>query len=142
MTDRKGASFGAGSDAGSGTCSARIRPATDAPAEARRLLTGWLDGHDRTADAVLAVSEVVTNAVRYGHGSEPLTLRLAVMDAGFRVEVDQPTVRTVEAPDGFPGPEQGRGRGLAVVEALADRWGVTYGSPSDSSGMTVWFEMR
>src|SRR5438067_1740595 len=40
---------------------------------------------DRVADAELAVSELVTNAVL--HGREPLTLRFVVTPEGVRVQV-------------------------------------------------------
>jgi anti-sigma regulatory factor (Ser/Thr protein kinase) len=103
----------------------------------------WLEDHARVDDAVLAVSEVVTNVIRYGgtDGDRSPTIRLTGTDTGFRVEVDQPALHTVEAPAGFPGPDQTRGRGLAVVESLADRWGVTYGTAPETL-TTVWFEMR
>jgi anti-sigma regulatory factor (Ser/Thr protein kinase) len=102
----------------------------------------WLGDNVRADDAALALSEVVTNAVVHG-GSDlpPLTVRFSHADNGFfRVEVDQSTVRTVGAHEGLPGPDRGRGRGLAVVDALAERWGVTYGTAS-ATGTTVWFEM-
>jgi serine/threonine-protein kinase RsbW len=112
-----------------------------APGEARQLIRSWLGDHARATDAVLAVSEVVTNAVRHGTLDDTgLLLRLRETGGGFRVEVDQARAATVEAPEGFPGPERPIGRGLAVVEALSDSWGVTYGSEPEPT-MTVWFEM-
>lgn len=128
---------------GLATHEARLPGHRSAPGAARRLVRTWLGDHPRVDDAVLAVSEVVTNAVRFGGADSgpSLTIRLIGTDAGFRVEVDQPTLNTVEVPAGFPGPDQTRGRGLAVVERLADRWGVTYGSDPETS-TTVWFEMR
>lgn len=119
---------------------ARIPGDRSAPGAARHAVRSWLDGHARTDDATLAVSEVVTNAVRHGLGDAPLTVRLVSNGDGIRIEVDQPTVQTVEAPSGFPGPDRAGGRGLAVVEALAERWGVTYGT-STVPHTTVWFEM-
>jgi anti-sigma regulatory factor (Ser/Thr protein kinase) len=123
---------------------ARLPSHRTAPGAARRLVRSWLGDHPRAEDAVLAVSEVVTNAVRYGgsDGAGPsLTIRLSSVARGLRVEVDQPSLQTIEAPAGFPGPERTRGRGLAVVEALADRWGVTYGT-APRVVTTVWFELR
>jgi anti-sigma regulatory factor (Ser/Thr protein kinase) len=112
-----------------------------APGEARRFIRSWLGDHTRATDAALAVSEVVTNAVRHGAADDTgLRLRLRETGGGFRVELDQPSAGTVEAPAGFPGPDRPMGRGLAVVEALSDRWGVTYGS-GPMNTMTVWFEM-
>jgi anti-sigma regulatory factor (Ser/Thr protein kinase) len=125
------------------THEARLPGHRSAPGAARRFVGSWLEDHPRVDDAMLAVSEVVTNAVRYGggDGGPSLTLRLVVSGAGIRVEVDQPSMQTVEAPTGFPGPDQTRGRGLALVETLADRWGVTYGT-APTTLTTVWFEMR
>jgi anti-sigma regulatory factor (Ser/Thr protein kinase) len=79
------------------------------------------------------VSELATNSVR--HAASPFTLsvdrnhdrvRVAVSDDGERL----PTLRT-------PEPREHSGRGLQIVRALADEWGVTenVGRP----GKTVWF---
>ncbi|MEX2323076.1 MAG: ATP-binding protein [Acidimicrobiia bacterium] len=126
---------------GSTTRVARVVADKSAPGAARRLVRSWLGDHARADDAALALSEVVTNAVLHG-GSDlpPLRVHFRQADNGFRVEVDQTTVRTVEARTGFPRPDHGRGRGLAVVEALAERWGVTNGT-APAAGTTVWFEM-
>ena len=37
-----------------------------------------------------------------------------------------------------PRPEEATGRGLCIVEVLADSWGVT---THDGSGKTVWFSL-
>jgi serine/threonine-protein kinase RsbW len=112
-----------------------------APGEARHLIRSWLGDHARAADASLAVSEVVTNAVRHGTLDDTgLLLRMRGEGDRFRVELVQPGAGTVEAPAGFPGPHLPTGRGLAVIEALSDSWGVTYGSGPEPT-MTVWFEM-
>ena len=95
-----------------------------------RALRGELG--DRYQDAVLLVSELVTNAVRHGQGS---TLRLtARVDAGsLRVEV-------VDAGSGFEPPHRRPdaaspgGRGLEIVASLADHWGVYEGNSTH-----VWF---
>lgn len=119
----------------------RVPTGLSAPGEARRLIQRWLHGHPRADDATLAVSETVTNAVRHGDmPSDPITVRLSETGDGFRVEVTQSTFEAVEPPAGFPGPDRRAGRGLAVVESLADRWGVIHGTPPTMS-TTVWFEM-
>jgi anti-sigma regulatory factor (Ser/Thr protein kinase) len=84
--------------------------------------------------AMLLLTELVTNAVRYGAG--PVGLRLTDDATRFRVDV---------ADHGPGGPVLGtdadllaeRGRGLQLVDALARAWGVTRGE----DGKQVWFEL-
>lgn len=92
--------------------------------------------------AVLLVSELVTNSMRYTAG--PIGVRLALPRSdggspaarpGLLVEVsdpvpDPPTERTA-------GPDDEGGRGLQLVACSARRWGTRYGK----SGKTVWFEL-
>lgn len=80
----------------------------------------------------LIVSELVTNAVRYG--LEPIRLTLFATDREIRVEVADgnaqiPHIRLQIGTQPSPG-----GRGLRIVELLAERWGT---QPSQS-GKTVW----
>jgi serine phosphatase RsbU (regulator of sigma subunit) len=85
-------------------------------------------------DAVLCTSEAVTNAIRHGGG---------VVDV--RVACDPPTVR-VEVEDRAPGrvavvspePTDTSGRGLLIIDTMADRWGVEAAS---GPGKVVWFEL-
>ncbi len=113
----------------------------DDPAEvgrARALSTDYLRDLGSTAPevAVLLVSELVTNAIRYGR--PPIQLRAARKGQGIRVEVTDGERRA-------PSPAYGRdgddvpegGRGLLLVEGLADRWGW---SPI-GRGKLVWFEL-
>ncbi|AXE27757.1 ATP-binding protein [Streptomyces globosus] len=93
-----------------------------------------------TAEAAeLALSELVTNAVRHARAPrgrkigvravwDGACLRIEVADAGDRVDLEP-------AP---PGPDGERGRGLAVVAAVADRWG--HGPRPHGIGKTVWAE--
>lgn len=87
-------------------------------------------------DLLLLTSEVVTNAVL--HGAAPITLQLELLDlpAGARVSVtdchDQPP--TVRASDRAAI----AGRGMAVVDAIATRWGVEW---LPQGGKTIWFEV-
>ena len=84
----------------------------------------------------LLTSEVVANAVRHGEG--PVTIdvacgaddvRIAVTDAG----TDTPVVRHV-------GPEATGGRGMALLDHLATRWGLDRAQPP-ATGKTVWFRL-
>ncbi len=86
----------------------------------------------------LLVSELFTNAVKYGSRRDGARIRLsvAVTDACARVEIgDRGRGFAAGAPT-MPDAEAESGRGLAFLDALADRWGVV------SNGETcVWFEL-
>ena len=82
----------------------------------------------------LLTTEVVANAVL--HGTGPVSIDLTCRAGCVRVAVAdsspvQPVVRHVGT--GATG-----GRGMALVEALADRWGSAV---APGSGKTVWFEL-
>ncbi|MFJ5231825.1 SpoIIE family protein phosphatase [Kitasatospora sp. NPDC088391] len=87
--------------------------------------------------AELLASELVTNAIRHTDRDAMFTARL-YQDAGrarLRVEVEDesdlwPTRRT-------PGEQASSGRGLMLVEALADAWGVE----PRGTGKRMWFEL-
>jgi anti-sigma regulatory factor (Ser/Thr protein kinase) len=85
----------------------------------------------RVYDAELAVSEIVTNAVL--HGREPITLRLFVTGTGVRVEVHDGS--PVSPAFSMLDPTAVTGRGLLLVSAVSDGWGVD----PDDHGKTVWF---
>lgn len=95
---------------------------------------GW-DGRDTAEDAVLVVSELVTNAKLHTGGCHELMLRAG--DA-FRVEVYD---GHGELPPPLPALRPGRpgrpgGHGLRLVHRLADRWGVQ----ATGQGKVVWAE--
>ena len=83
---------------------------------------------------LLLASELVTNAVR--HAATPFEILVEVLDDQVRVavidgDVDHPPeVR-------HPGPDDTNGRGLMLVDQLAEVWG----SDRVSSGKSVWFTM-
>jgi anti-sigma regulatory factor (Ser/Thr protein kinase) len=114
---------------------------TDDPAEvgrARALSTDYLNDLGSTSPevAVLLVSELVTNAIRYGR--PPIQLRAARHGQGIRVEVTDGERRAPAPAPGRDGDEVPEGgRGLLLVEGLADRWGW---SPN-GRGKLVWFEL-
>lgn len=118
---------------------------SDDPTEvgrARGISTDYLDklGSRAPEVAVLLVSELVTNAIRYGR--PPIILRAAAHGAGLRVEVmdneRRPPAAHSEAPIS-PGSGDIRegGRGLLLVQGLSDRWGWT----PTGRGKVVWFEL-
>jgi anti-sigma regulatory factor (Ser/Thr protein kinase) len=102
-----------------------------APAEARSYVRGHLPVGD-VADAVeLMVSELVTNAVVHARSGVEMTLE--ELSDRTRVEVCDDSARLPETRD----PTEAGGRGLLVVEALADRWGVQ----RLDGGKAIWFEV-
>ncbi|MEW1956678.1 ATP-binding protein [Kineococcus sp. NPDC059986] len=83
--------------------------------------------------AVLLVSELVTNAVE--HARSRVRLAVAVSTRRVHVEVgDQnaalPAVR-------HPDAAAVHGRGMAIVDGLAEDWGVR----PDGRGKTIWFDL-
>ncbi|MFE4449487.1 SpoIIE family protein phosphatase [Streptomyces sp. NPDC056796] len=106
-----------------------------APATARRLahktLADWhLEGD--TGDATeLIVSELVTNAVRYG--SPPVELRL-ILDRGLTCEIRDGS--TTAPYMKYAGAVDEGGRGLFIMSQLASLWGTRYAP----EGKTVWSE--
>ena len=105
---------------------------------ARRFVADALAGAGVERDVVdlaeLLTSEIVTNAVVHARSMAEVgvdrvgdAVRVEVLD----VAPSLPHVRHVP-------PEATAGRGLAIVEALANRWGV---EPRGESGKVVWFEL-
>jgi hypothetical protein len=97
----------------------------------RRELSLW-GADDLIDDCVLIISELVTNAVR--HGGAACALRICGGESFVYGELFDPGVgapRVCERDMDATG-----GRGLQIVDSLADDWGVT--RPS-TGGKIVWF---
>lgn len=90
-----------------------------------------------TERIVLAVSELVTNAVTHGRG--PVGLTLDANDVRVRVDIeDEGGGGTPVLPPPDPQHRGAGGWGLRLVDTLADDWGIdTHGHRT-----TVWFEHR
>ncbi|MGW4764109.1 ATP-binding protein [Streptomyces pseudogriseolus] len=85
-------------------------------------LTEW--GHDDLVDtAQLCVSELVSNIVTHVGIGTPGSLVLSTAGERLRVEVHDPDTRALPTLVDAEIDAEG-GRGMALVDALADRWGV------------------
>jgi anti-sigma regulatory factor (Ser/Thr protein kinase) len=114
----------------------RVDPDLSAVSRARaittRALSRWrLDPLEE--NAVLLVSELVTNAIRYAR--HPVTLRLAVLDDRLVCSVQDQDARLPRLRRA--GADDEGGRGLYLVGTLARRWGTR----PTASGKVVWFEL-
>jgi anti-sigma regulatory factor (Ser/Thr protein kinase) len=100
----------------------------------RRQLEGWgLSERGEVADvAELLVGELATNAVVHAASSFSLTLFAA--HGVLRCEVADAESRVPRVLDAGTGES---GRGMLLVDALAQRWGCH----RDGPGKTVWFEL-
>jgi len=125
-----------------------VRPAPAAIMQVRhevaRLLVSW-ELAEICDDAVLCLSEALTNAVLHARPARPVTitihrdlrtLRIEIADTGRGMIMHDPGCPA--DPDALrPGDELAEhGRGLRVIDALAARWGVD----ADDAGKRVWFE--
>ena len=81
------------------------------------------------------VSELATNSVR--HAGTPY--RVAVVRTGDTLRVEVSDSGGGRAHVRNPGPRDPHGRGLQIVSALADAWGV---EEADTTGKTTWFTYR
>ncbi|MET8247271.1 ATP-binding protein [Streptomyces sp. NPDC005202] len=117
-----------------------LHPEPESVPRARRWFRRFIAPYDPACsvdDCVLMISELVTNAIRYGRSDEPWLVRVEWFREGasLRVEVHNP---------GFPAhvrmrhPEanDAHGRGLLLVDSIADSW---HSGPSYFGGTVVSF---
>ncbi|MET9820960.1 MULTISPECIES: ATP-binding protein [Streptomyces] len=124
-----------------------VRPDPSEVGRARRWARSRLAGSGIRADEplaetlVLLVSELVTNAVVHTGRSAVLRLVLPgaasadAKEATVRLEVDDASDRA-PVPRCLDGEATG-GRGLALVDGLADRWGWS----REGTGKRIWCEL-
>jgi serine/threonine-protein kinase RsbW len=106
--------------------------------EARQFLSAILGGRPAAADAILCLSELVTNATVHSRSREPdghFCVRVQLHGSHLRVEVsDQGGLWAQPAHT-----NERNGRGLLIVDQLTRAWGR---AGNDHAGWTTWFEME
>ena len=99
----------------------------------RDVLRAWNAPHD-LEDAELLVAEVVSNVVDHV-GGEVFTLELSLREGVLQVGVvDGSSIRPIVRELSL---ERERGRGMQLVDRIADRWGAD----DHDGGKRVWFEL-
>ena len=114
-----------------------------ARAFARDTLRGWALDH-RSEDTTLVITELAANAVAHAvprptdGGAAEVWLALALDPAHLMVSVSDPG----DAPPAYTPADvsvlREHGRGLYIVDALAEEWGWTLRPPA---GKTVWAKL-
>ena len=120
------------------TLEATIDCSRRAPAEARRVVERLGDRIDvgLLRDLQLLISELVTNSVRHSGSRCAIHLRAWTRPGGLKVEIADGGYGFVPDATGGGVDDEG-GRGLLILDTLAERWGVSADGPS-----RVWFELE
>lgn len=126
-------------------CSGGVLDVRQVRAHVRRMLAETLAARDHGFDAGdvdLMVCEITTNAVRHsasGSAGGGVWVTMLFASRRIRVEIqDDGGARAVPAIPSQGGGWAESGRGLLVVDGLADRWGTSVGNTGQT---TVWFEV-
>ncbi|CAM5669811.1 ATP-binding protein [Streptomyces purpurascens] len=99
-------------------------------------LDSWQVPDEVCANAVLLISELVTNAVLHTL-SERILCGVGLMpDERFRLEVHDGDLSGRGIPDRRPGLDDENGRGLLLVREIAESWGITRSTLT--GGNAVW----
>jgi len=116
----------------------RLRPDVQAPAEARRSLEALRPSLNAPLvdDAVLLVSEIVSNSVRHAELDESDAIEVRVRGSSSMLHVDVIDPGPGFDPSQIPPPQHEGGWGLRLLDRMATRWGV------ERNDVTrVWFEL-
>ncbi|GGW30618.1 ATP-binding protein [Streptomyces caelestis] len=116
----------------------RLTVGEHAPRHVRRIVRSFLEEWrmPELSDAVeLGVTELLANVVQHVPDRH-CTLLLLRQPAGVRVEVTDGSDQLPASPAQLD-PESEGGRGLLLLDAMADKWGVSLWR---GGGKTVWFE--
>ncbi len=105
-------------------------------ADTREIIRARLRDHPPEAVEIvtLLVTELVANALEHGAGKPTLSLQIERTSLRGSVNDEDPTRDLSPLPNDA---RRERGRGLAIVDALATQWGV---EPL-RNGKSVWFSV-
>ncbi|MBD0708960.1 MULTISPECIES: SpoIIE family protein phosphatase [unclassified Streptomyces] len=109
----------------------------EAREQVRQLLHDWTD-EDQLDAAVLMVSEMVTNVLVHTDGDALLTAEVACTEKTRRLRVEVSDTSDELPHKRHPGEMASSGRGLVLMEMLADAWGVD----PRGEGKAIWFELN
>lgn len=114
----------------------QLEPTPTAARLARRFFSEHATGLDTGAkqSAAVCVSELVTNGVL--HARTPITFGVTLGKSALLITVADGSDGRPERPPHDD--ERTSGRGLMLVDALADGWGIL---EADGGGKTVWFTL-
>jgi anti-sigma regulatory factor (Ser/Thr protein kinase) len=102
----------------------------------RELLHDWADP-EQVDSAELMVSEMVTNVLVHTDGDAALLAALTGETGSRRLHVEVADASDELPHKRKPGEMASSGRGLVLMEVLADAWGVD----PRGAGKSIWFEL-
>ncbi|MCX3058277.1 ATP-binding protein [Streptomyces beihaiensis] len=106
----------------------------------RDRLRAWKVPGGVCCDAVLLVSELATNTVLHTDSAQILCgLTLTEDEQRLRIELHDDSPTPVRPPEHEAGPDEESGRGLFLIQQLADRWGSAHSTRTE--GQFVWAEL-
>ncbi|WP_327163038.1 SpoIIE family protein phosphatase [Streptomyces zaomyceticus] len=109
----------------------------EAREQVRQLLHDW-DDEEQLDSAVLMVSEMVTNVLVHTDGDALLVAEVACGEKTRRLRVEVSDASDELPHKRHPGEMASSGRGLVLMEMLADAWGVD----PRGEGKAIWFELN
>ncbi|MFC9702440.1 SpoIIE family protein phosphatase [Streptomyces sp. NPDC056943] len=109
----------------------------EAREQLRQLLHDWKD-EDQLDSAVLMVSEMVTNVLVHTDGDALLVAEVACGEESRRLRVEVSDQSDELPHKRHPGEMASSGRGLLLMEMLADEWGFD----PRGEGKSIWFELN
>ncbi|MEU0587376.1 ATP-binding protein [Streptomyces sp. NPDC006132] len=101
-----------------------------------RLHLGIWGLQDVSDEAELCVSELASNVITHVGAGTPATLAVAMQGTHLRIEMHDPDTRALPILQDAGADSEG-GRGMALIDAVADRWGVQI----DAGRKVAWCEL-
>ncbi|MEW9533190.1 ATP-binding protein [Microbispora sp. NPDC049125] len=127
---------------GAGNRVTRLAGGRDQVGRARRLVSATLGrDHPRHDDCVLLTSEIATNAVVHSRSGDGGTFTVTVACLPDRVRICVEDDGSAGPPcAGHAVPGGSSGRGLPLLDALSDRWGLVREAGRNEVWFEIWFD--